>query len=206
MASVFELLGDFTVTRLRSRDVSYLRGAVRPVGDAPIPIALARGPQVTGPGSATTGGATWSVGVTIAPNPDVAWVLISGEYNIKRAAGPSIPLQSYLFTFGDITDIDNTRGPILGMGEPLGSSLAGTGGSFAAIDLPVTPRNQQLWVPLDPVVTAGGWTPVISVLLGATPPGVDDFQIDMSQVLLVGYPVNAWNTGALWAGTAFRGS
>ncbi len=206
MANVFENIGTFDLTRLRSQDVPYLSGAVSSRGEKPIPVALARGPQVLGPGSAVGISEWWSVGVAIPATPEVAWVMVNGDYTMKSTALIPIPNRSFLFAFGDVANVDNFRGPVLGIGTEVATAVADSGGDFTTINVPEKPRPKSLWIPLDPADTSAGWTVVITTLMGATATAADDISIDMSQVLFLGYPVNAWNNGDLWSGAAYRGS
>jgi len=208
MASIFENLGDFQITRLRAQNTAYLSGAVASIEPLPAPVALARGPDdILGPKTAVTVGATWAVGVTMPAVPEVIWVLIRVGFTVKKVAGINPHVEGYVFVFGDVTDIDNFHGPVLGHGQQISTTAPAAAGTFTSIDVADPAPGTQVWVPLDPADTSAGWTVVIAMEQGAvTPPGIDDLRIDASEILLLGYPTNAWNTGALWAQTAYRGS
>lgn len=207
MADIFEDRGIFTITRLRAENVAFLSGAVSSSGPLPSPIALARGPLLIGPSTNPDADSRIGFGVTVPAAADVAWVLISANFFVLRGGVASSALTGiFLSTFGDILDIDNTRGPVFAQGALL-AGVPGAAGDFHTMQVATDPNQlKQLWVPLDPASTTGGWTMLLELLVGATAPLADEIQVDMSQVLLVGYPANAWNTGALWNGVTYRGS
>jgi len=205
MASVYETSGTFTIERLRTENPSYLQGSVRPGGLDPVPIAVCRGPRVTS-SSAPGDSERWVVALTVPAAPEVAWVVISGDYFVGFDSGSEMG-NSFLAMFGTIDDGADTRGPILGPGDNIGNAVFASAGEFERVDTEGVPRTNAIWVPLDPQATKNGWTPILSVAVGATAPsGADDMRADLGQVILLGYPVNAWGTSALWANLAFRGS
>ncbi len=210
MANIFQTLGRFTVARLRSTDTTYLSGAVK--SSFPfLPVAIATGPIITGPVSTgLVDGETWGVAVPVPSTPDVMWVVAYTGYNMKLEAAVSKPSSSFLVAFMDVADQDNLKGPILGgMGlAPVQFVPGAAGGTFTTIIASNTPslKSTALWVPLDPDDTSAGWNFGVTFEAGTTGPGVDDIEIDLRGVVLVGYPVNAWNTGALWAAVGARGS
>lgn len=208
MASIFETSGDFIITRLRTEDPTYLSGAISSAIALPPPLALARGPKILGPIGTVTATQWWVNAVTLAALPDVVWVLLTDEISIAVEAGDSFFTSVFLTVFGDVDNSDEYSNPILGPGSTLVGISVGdqTGEAFAVVGVPATPRPRQLWIPLDPENTKDGWTMLVSAFAGATPPAAGDARIDMSGVTLVGYPSNAWNTGALWAPVSSRGS
>ncbi len=210
MAGVFEQAGTFTITRLRTVDAAYLQGAIQPAGPLPLPIAMARGPAaILGPGSTITDNEGWGVEVAIPAAPDVVWVIINAEVVISmdQSTG-TLLVNSYLFAFGTVAGKDNMTGPVFGPGTLSGVHITtGTGAVFDSYLQPLVPAvTAGLWHPLDPDRTANGSSMYNVVRVGSTAPGVDDLRLDLSQVLLLGYPTNIWNTAALWDGTRTRGS
>ncbi len=207
MAAVTELVGDFNITRLRTTDPTFLSGAVVGLVELPPPLVVAVGPQVIGPVAGAVGSSErWVVGVAGAAHPDVVWVCVSAQWSLLRVDA-SLVARSHLFMIGDIVDIDNTRTPVFGNGTLVASSPGASGGTFSSIDTPADGAAvKSLWIPIDPALTRDGWTTVLDTLMGSTGPGQLDIQLDLSQVVLLGYPINAWGTGALWAPTANRGS
>jgi len=214
MADVFETIGDFVITRLRSEDVPYLAGAVSSEAGGSIPVAIARGPVFDGPGSAVGVGDSWGVAVTMAPTPDVIWVIIEAQVDVLLEALIGNVAAMALITFGNIAQTDETRGPIFDL-APTTRVVPGVGTNFGSVAYSSAAAARSLWMPLDPIPrtqpknypgTVEGWTMVLAVVNGAVALAQDDVRVDMTRVVLLGYPVNAWNTGALWEATAFRGS
>ncbi len=207
MANIFENIGTFTLTRLRSTDASYLRGAVRPLGPTPIPTILATGPQVVGPGSILGVSTWWGLGIEVPAVPEVVWVVVGMDFSLKKAVGVGNLEIAYLMVFGDVADVDNVRGPIAGAAT-LSTIAPGATGTFVDLTAVKDPaRPSQMWVPLDPADTSSGWHFGLAVLTSAAAgAGVGELSVDLSSVRLIGYPVNLWNTGAMWAGMAGRGS
>lgn len=208
MASIFETAGDFVVTTLRTADPTFLSGAVATTRPLPPPQVFARGPKIIGPIGTVTATQWWVNAVTMPALPDVVWVLLTDEINIAVELGDSFFTSVFLTVFGDVDNSDEYTAPILGPGSSLVGISTGdaTGEAFAVVGVPSTPRPKQLWIPLDPERTKDGWTMLVSSFAGATPPAAGDARIDMTGVTLVGYPSNAWNTGALWAPVSSRGS
>jgi hypothetical protein len=203
MASVFETSGTFKIQRLRTENPSFLSGAIATGGPLPVPVAVATGPQVIS-GAAPGNDELWLVAVTVPAAPEVVWVQVSSDYFVWADTG-NLLQNSYLYTFGDITDGGNTRGPVAGIGDSMAYSLAadpGVTAKWAYPYPPSVPRAPGQWV-----LTADGWTMVVSTKVGsAAPTGANDMRLDLSQVILIGYPVNAWGTSAIWTQTGSRGS
>ncbi len=209
MANIFETDGAFTITRLRTDDTAYLQGAVRPLGFAANPIALAEGPVVTGPTVAPGNAESWTLAVTMPAAPEVVWVVVEG--NIKMGQNPatgSLVADMWLFMFGDLTDGAALRGPIFGPGVDIAQAInvASAGGFVRSIQLSTNNVPRSVWIPLDPDQTSAGWTPLFHTRMGATAVAPNELLVDLSHVRMVGYPVNLWGTGALWDGTRLRGS
>jgi len=214
VADVSDTIGEFAVTRLRSEDTPYLQGAIDSLGPAAIPTVIARGPVFDGPSGAVGAVDWWRVAVTMPAVPEVIWVMIRTQIFLLLDAGISAPARFGLLTFGNITEVDEARGPFFNFG---GTTIfePGAGTNWLQLLAGAATEGDQRWIPLDPLPRTGpnytgtvnGWTMILSIRAG-TPngPAQDDIRVDMTQVILLGYPVNAWNTGTLWAGTAFRGS
>ncbi len=220
MANIFDSVGTFTIERLRSRDITYAAGAVASPGYDSLPIAIARGPVVLGPSAiGLANNQTWAVGVSIPAAPEVAWVIVNTSYHFKLVPGITRPAASYLVAFTDLADPSNDKGPIL---SPLGGTTdtsnvgvqelatvipGASGGTFNTIITSNIPFTSK-WIPLDPEDTKDGWQLGITYLAGAagTHPAVDEAELDMRGIELIGYPVNAWATGQLWGLTGMRGS
>lgn len=205
MANVFENIGIFTIERLRTVDAAYLAGAIKPLGGPPSPIAIARGPRsIVGPLSAITAGAMWGVRVAMPAVPEVVWVVVNGDVTVQ-AGGAGLVAALNVATFGAETTPDPTHGPFFG-GNLVDVISQGGAGTFDRYDLIVPATNRGIWAPLDPNETSAGWNVEVSVLIGATEPGTSEFSIDLSRFVLIGYPVNAWGSAALWDGVRVRGS
>lgn len=207
MADVLEEVGSFSVQRLRTTDTSFLQGAVRPELGTP-PIAIATGPLVAGPVAGIVGaGEFWVVGVSVPAARDVMWIATDLNFTIAvDTATSSQPASAYIAAIGDIADSDAVRGPIVGSSN-LTNFNPGTGGTFDRVAADDDKTYPSIWAPLDPTSTVGGFTMIVSVLANAgTAIAVGEHRIDLTRVRLVGYPVNLWNTGVLWASTNARGS
>ncbi len=209
MANIFQTLGVFSITRLRSRDITFLPGAISSPPYPSLPSVVARGPVITGPVS--TGlvtGETWGVAVPVPAVPEVVWVIVGTEYHFKLDGPVSTPTNTFMIAFTDVADASNVKGPIISViGQDTTAFVPGVAG--ANFDKIVTTLSRPLrssWIPLDPEDTSDGWNWGVTFVAGTTGPGVDDIEIDMRGVLLVGYPVNFWNTGQLWEHQGQRGS
>lgn len=212
MANVFENVGAFTVQRLRGQDAAYLRGANRPGGITPDPVAVALGPQaVRGPAAGNVGaGEYWGVGVSVPAAADVAWVLVGAGYHMRYTSAAGANQKSYLLPYGDVSSVEDTRGPVFGYGTNLGVVVGGSGTTYVNLSLPDEPKGPSsglgLWFPMDPELTSAGWTVVVLNQVNAAGLAQNLMEIDMSGVRLLGFPVNLWSTGPLWAPVALRGS
>ncbi len=208
MADQRETIGVFGITRLRTPDPTYTQGAVVP-GTPAGPIATAVGPPIpiAGPIVGTVGASEWwNLFVTMPPAPDVVWVMICGDISMQVEATASAPTRMVLHTFGVITTVDETRGPSFGSDDTFITKPAASGGNYDTISLNTRPDPRGVWVPLNPDDTSAGWTMSFNALAGAVAITASEWRADLSQVRLVGYPANMWNTGQLWEGTRFRGS
>jgi hypothetical protein len=209
MASVYETVGSFTVTRLRGVDASYLSGAVRPTGVLPDPIAVATGPNdLAGPvaGGLLTG-ETWAVGVSIGAYPDIAWVLVCPNYIFKRKDTATGIVSNYFFPIGSPTSSGAYQGAPRGVGNNIESLEIANAGTYQHADVPkdVVGTSSGCWLPIDPAQTTSGFQACFNTLVQATHQALD-FALDLRQLTYLGFPVNLWGTGALWRPTAFRGA
>lgn len=199
MANVFEQLGDFTVTRLRAPGAAYLSGAVQGIGPTPYPIAIAVGPAAVALGNTVGNDQIWGLGVAMPPAADIVWVLTAANPNLLFATS-SLPALLVFAAITDIADNANVRGPIFVNEAPVAWGLG------AADQLTGIHGGDNLWMPLDPAATTLGFDVGFQATAGAAGPTAGEYVADLSQVIFIGYPVNFWGTGALWAKRADRGS
>lgn len=209
MADAYETAATpFTILRLRSTDTAYLPGAVRPV-EGVLPSAVAYGPRVNGPSSAVGALERWVLGLTVPSTPELVWVLVSNKYLFLSTSAVSAIAGSYMAPIGDPTDGSATRGPLYSLGDNIErrGPLASAGSNYKYVHYSPDAVADSCWVPLEPEQTVDGFQVNIVTRVG-TPngPGINTARIDAEQIRFVGYPVNLWNTGALWAGTPLRGS
>lgn len=205
MADSFETNGTWTIERLRGTDTSYLDGSGRPNAAAQ-PIAIATGPRIQNTG-AVGASDRWNAGQTVAANAEILWVVVSDGLAPATAATATCGIgRATWWPIGDVTDGDAFRGPVLGIGS-LTQERVASGGTFiwqAAGTPAIYPRG--LWIPLDPDLTKSGFTTVTCVQVTAAAAAAGDVNLDMSGCKMIGFPVNFWGTGQLWAPNGFRGS
>lgn len=185
---------------LRTVNPSYLSGVWTGAGDPPLPIAIATGPDNIVINNTVTDAAWWGVTVPMPALANVMWVLTSADIRLRWEVSLGPPSRLAFFARGVLTDVDDTQGPVKAAG--LTSYVAGVPGTFAGVTGPVDDGTSatRIWEPLDPAGTVGGFTPMgiarndlsASVTAG-------DWELDMSGVRFIGYPVNYWGTGHLWA-------
>ena len=204
MADVYESNGSWTIERLRGTDSSFLDGAGRPAAPAQ-PIAIATGPKIQNIG--TVGASNfWITTQSIAKNDEILWVVVADGLVGGGRASAGIDQISW-WPIGDHSDGDAIYGPTLGPSQVIGN-LAASGGNFRsqyAGDPANNPRGT--WIPLNPELTDGGFSSLVALTANAGgSAAAGDLQVDMTGCKMIGFPVNFWNTGQLWAPNAFRGS
>lgn len=196
--------------RLRTLDPSYLRGAIRPSGAMPEPIAIATGPNgMVGPAAGAVGGnEAWSLSVTVGSMPDVCWVLVRADYQVNKTAGASSPIASYIWPYGSLTDGAAVRPPVLGLGLNLDAVEVASGGTYVTQVIPPTTdgSGRSLWIPFDPELTKDGFDIIVHHTAAAGGLAVDSLSLNLDGIIFIGYPSNVWGTSALWAPQADRGS
>lgn len=199
--------GTFDVTRLRTSDAAYLAGVDRP-SSLPEPIAIARGPFVTGPQAGDVGaGDSWVAGLSVPAMGDVVWVVVNGNLHLRQAAASAEVDAIHLFPRGSVTNAAYFEGPELGPGTILEQTIVASGGTNPLVDMGRAPYTPQgLFLPLDPAWTAIGWEMVAVVVAGSAILSQNTARLDCLEVKLIGYPANVWGTGGLHAVSAFRGS
>ncbi len=203
----------FELTRLRGVDTSYFGGAVGVTGQ-PLPIITAVGPKPVTNVGAIGVAENWGVAVAIPAVPEVVWVVVQMEVVLGNA-GASPPLRMAYWMAGEIGDMDEFTGPVISQGLAPGAAAGEPGqppdyrpasaGDNTRL-IPLSGRPASLWLPLDPDLTAGGWTSIFNANAGAVGVAAGVWDLDLTGVRLIGYPVNYWDTGALWANTQGRGS
>lgn len=205
MASVYgNVTEEFEVTLLRGRDASDLAAAVRPRPGTPNPVAIATGPRILGPSSAVGAGDTWGVGVRVDGYPNLCWVVRSLDTWLMSKSTMTTPDRVVVAAEASVSAAETSQGPFLHYSS-LTAVAGSSGGTYNTLNIntgwaasatPVT----DLWWPLRPSLTVDGWRVGVWVI-AASGGGIaiDDAYLDMQNCLLLGYPVNMWNTGALWA-------
>lgn len=207
MASVLENIGTFTIERLRMDDAAQLQAAVRPAGQLPQPLAIARGPVIVGPLSAVGDSEQWVVGLAVPAAPDIAWVMVRADFIVKEDAAVASQIPNVaLFPIGGITSSALLQGPAFGTDTMLHRNTVASAGTFVFASNPPTDAGKGIWLPLDPDDTASGWFVLFTMRMGTTAPGTSDVEVDFRGVTFLGYPTNVWGTSMLWQNLAFRGS
>ena len=216
MASVAEnLTYGMNVVRLRNA------GRVAPVGDygghllrppppsdPTTPIAVATGSaSIIGPqAGAVSTNAYWNVGLPMPDDDSVQWVMVSSRVAAFGLVGfNSMPVSIVVWPIGDATANDAVRGPAFGPGTDLveTSAPAVTRGFALA---PNDSGVQQVWQPLDPERTKGGFYLQLSMQIGVTGCAQNALRLDCLGIRLLGFPIEAQATAGLWDGASVRGS
>lgn len=206
MASVFDShLDDFVLNWLRTPDSSYLEGADR-AGTAPNPVVIAQGPHLVGGPSGAVGASEWSVvGVDIPAHAGIAWVLVMALPVFRWANAVDQPQMLHFIPLGEPTSALNYAYPVLTIPAAASAPVSNTGFLYSAVPT-TTFQYQNTWIPLDPEHTEDGFSCVICSQAPAAGWGASDYRLDLFSVKYLGYPINAWNTGALQQNYARRGS
>lgn len=211
MANAYDAsAGTFSVQRLRTADAAYLQGVDRPA-TLPEPVAVARGPFITGPQANLIGNSDiWACGAAVPALPDVVWVMVNADAHLRLPAGADVVERIFLFPRGVVTNAAYLEGPQLGPGTNVATLACASGGTCPYVCASNTARDtaRGLFLPLDPSFTRLGWDVVTIVECTAAGGGIaqNAARLDLLEVRLVGYPANAWGTGGLQAVAAFRGS
>lgn len=202
--------GEFTVTRLRTADAAYLQGVDRP-SSLPEPIAVARGPFITGPQANLIGASEfWVAGASVPALGDVVWVVVNADLHLRMPSGADVVERLFLFPRGTVTNAAYLEGPQMGPGTNVATVPVASGGTCPFVAGVNSPRDSSrgLFLPLDPSWTSIGWDMVVVVEATAGGGGIaqNAARLDMLEVRMIGYPANVWGTGGLDAVAAFRGS
>lgn len=208
MANTFDAnYEQVTLTWLRGPGGQALRtAAVGPSGGLPEPVVMARGPRnLVGPSAALAAGEWWEFGLQFPATPDYAWVLIQDEILVRYSAGDQLQAL-YVFPTGQPGTQNTTRGPVCGPGTGLSYVVTGAAGNTIAF-VPSAPRPKSLWIPIDPLYTDETWQTCVALQAPAgTGINQDTLNIVCETLRFVGYPVTAWQTGALWDVPRARGT
>lgn len=193
----------FTVQRLRSWNPRIdAAGAVVGSPYLPQPIAVAKGPSGIVPASAVGANEYLINFVPVPAVPDVCWVVAQGAPNVRRdvtLAADTVSRYAAM-CFGSNVGGLAWDGPLLAAGG-CQTVLITDGTSFEYLDY-LTPDDSvfNCWSPLDPADTKDGWTMGVSLRAGTSGFGINSLRLSLKETILLGYPVNYWDTGAIWTG------
>lgn len=193
----------FEVSSLRSLDAVNLGGVVA-AGALPTPIALAEGPSsLDGPAGAVGANEMWVLEVPV-PEQMCAWVMISSDYSIRTKTGVGAPVSSYVYVPGGDT---YWQGPAQGLGANLNvnPSVIAAGTYVDAVQADDPSWTHTTWYPINPSGTVTGFSVVFHNQAPAGGYAIDDLRIRADEVRFLGFPISAWDTGALWGAAALRG-
>lgn len=210
MANVFGTAstGNMQIRRLRSPDASYLVGATLPVLGS-YPIAACFGTTVESNTVAVPAGDWWVKDYPIPAAPDIVWAMVRAQIVLQSDGTPGVPQSMHLFARGAYADDAAARAPVWG-NLAWSEVLVANAGSYpyrvvASYPDAHNPANTY-WCPLDPALTKDGWNLTLSIHAdGTTGAAIGEWATDPRDWLLLGYPVNLWGTGPMWAPMTQRG-
>ena len=205
MANQFQAGDSWTVTRLRGPDASYFTGAVRAARPLPPPVALATGPNAQVNAGAVGANEYWVLDTSL-PAVDVCWVVVQAHPLVLSDGGSDAPAQVYWYPQANNAIGTAATPPALGPGANLSAHTLASAGTYTIGIGADDPRGPSLWMPLDPDNTISGVATSLVVQAGASGIGVSDFRCNLTSCRMIGYPVTAWASGALWEPLADRGS
>lgn len=206
MASVFDSNHDtFDLQPLRTTDASYLGGATRGAM-MPQPSMLAIGPSnVAGPSAAVGGSEYWMCGIAMPAHPELVWVVASVAVLVHYGSTVSQIQMYYWLPKADPTNAEEARPPFYGPGSNLTGVFIANAGQYQATGPDVT-NPTTTWLPLQPADTELGFQGALLAQAPAAGWGINDLRVEMSSIRYLGFPVNAWETGALHSYYGQRGA
>jgi len=196
---------EYELTWLRSPGQPELAG--RGTSRLGAPLVLAQGPSyVVGAANPLAANEVWNFGVRIPAMGDVAWVMVGVDVSLMARATADLPDQVYVAPIASIGTSGGVYAPVYGPGTSLTTHVIAAA-TYPILFAPTDPRPQSIFHPIDPQLTTRvPWDTGVMMQAPAAGLGANDWWVRLRGLRAIGFPIQAWYTGALWDVTTQRGS